>query len=399
MRRMMSIFCERSSPVITDCRILGNTGGCGGGIFCFDQSSPLISDCTIARNAGSDGGGICCAVSSSPTISGCTILQNRAEWGGGGIHSESSSPSIVNCTITGNLAGVGGGIDSGNSSSASVFNCVVTDNQAAAGGGIYCSSSAETLIKSCTITGNSAWETNGGGVDVYRDASATIENCILWGNSAPQGAQIALASSWGGEPIVTVRYCDVEGGEVGVYVAPEGTLSWLTGNIDDDPLFMAPQAGDYRLSAMSPCIDVGSSGQSSNDLCFPPSLGTEHNDMGAYGGPDACEWCGDRDEDGTEALACGGDDCIDTDPKTYPGALDICDGIDNDCDGIFPDGDVDADLDGWLLCDEDCDDDEPQANPGLEGEDCREYADGIDNDCDGLIDNDKCQECFVGTVL
>ncbi len=25
-------------------------------------------------------------------------------------------------------------------------------------------------------------------------------------------------------------------------------------------------------------------------MCFPPSIGTTFNDMGAYGGPDACNW-------------------------------------------------------------------------------------------------------------
>jgi hypothetical protein len=25
-------------------------------------------------------------------------------------------------------------------------------------------------------------------------------------------------------------------------------------------------------------------------MCFPPSIGTNYNDMGTYGGPDACNW-------------------------------------------------------------------------------------------------------------
>jgi len=37
--------------------------------------------------------------------------------------------------------------------------------------------------------------------------------------------------------------------------------------------------------------------------------------------------------DGHPALICGGDDCDDNDTSSYPGALDVCDGRDNNCDG------------------------------------------------------------------
>jgi alpha-tubulin suppressor-like RCC1 family protein len=42
----------------------------------------------------------------------------------------------------------------------------------------------------------------------------------------------------------------------------------------------------------------------------------------------------DADGDGHLPPVCGGDDCDDSDPTTYPGAYDVCDGADNDCDGI-----------------------------------------------------------------
>ena len=50
----------------------------------------------------------------------------------------------------------------------------------------------------------------------------------------------------------------------------------------------------------SPCIDAGNPDPQHNDVCLPPSLGTVRNDMGAHGGPSACEWTycdGDFDYD------------------------------------------------------------------------------------------------------
>ncbi|MFO0565485.1 MAG: SUMF1/EgtB/PvdO family nonheme iron enzyme [Polyangiaceae bacterium] len=48
-------------------------------------------------------------------------------------------------------------------------------------------------------------------------------------------------------------------------------------------------------------------------------------------GPDA-DPC-DADGDGFRAVSCGGDDCDDTRKAIHPGATDVCDGDDNDCDG------------------------------------------------------------------
>ncbi|RLB48553.1 MAG: hypothetical protein DRJ42_22965, partial [Deltaproteobacteria bacterium] len=46
----------------------------------------------------------------------------------------------------------------------------------------------------------------------------------------------------------------------------------------------------------------------------------------------------DIDLDGFGDDACGGDDCNDGDPAINPTATDICDGVDNDCDGLIDGG-------------------------------------------------------------
>lgn len=48
--------------------------------------------------------------------------------------------------------------------------------------------------------------------------------------------------------------------------------------------------------------------------------------------------CPDRDGDGFADIACGGSDCDDRNPNINPGAPEVCDEIDNNCNGELNDG-------------------------------------------------------------
>ncbi len=121
---------------------------------------------------------------------------------------------------------------------------------------------------------------------------------------------------------------------------------------------------------------------------------------------------GDDDDDAGEEVPVDGDgdgvpeedDCDDTDPDVFPGAEEICNDIDDDCNGEVDDGlefldwypDVDEDTfgdeaaepvsacarpsDGHVTDGTDCDDTDPSIFPGAEDL----PGDGIDQDCTGL---------------
>jgi len=133
------------------------------------------------------------------------------------------------------------------------------------------------------------------------------------------------------------------------------------------------------------------------------SDGIDNNCNGLTDGADnaACNPVNvDNDGDGyCEVGPCVGGaapgDCDDTDSKVFPGAVRICDGKDNDCDGRLDfSTDVDNDKDGYPICVMtgqqygDCNDNNPNVNPGMtEGPfgdpTC---SDGLDNNCNTKAD-------------
>ena len=95
-------------------------------------------------------------------------------------------------------------------------------------------------MRNCTIIGNSsAGSTYAGGVQAT--SAALIESCIIMDNDNTASAPLA---NWGGTAASFQYTCTTPD--------PVGTETFA-----DDPRFVDPAAGDFRLQAGSPCINTG----------------------------------------------------------------------------------------------------------------------------------------------
>ncbi|MGA1870255.1 MAG: right-handed parallel beta-helix repeat-containing protein [bacterium] len=246
---------ENENSILDGFTLQNGSAADGGGIYC-EYSSPTITNCIIRRNeSDDDGGGIYCR-DSAPTISNCLIAYNLAKglYGGGaphcggGIYCELSSPTITECIISFNTTyGNGGGIYCFYESSPTLNNCTISRNIARSyGGGIGCYINSSPRINNCTVYGNSA-EYRGGGIYSEYYSSPTIINSIFWGDSV-EGAVNEIHLEYYGS--ITVSYSDIQ--------LKDGEDKYTgDNNINLDPLFVNSMQENYYLMQGSPCIDKG----------------------------------------------------------------------------------------------------------------------------------------------
>ncbi len=161
--------------------------------------------------------------------------------------------------------------------------------------------------------------------------------------------------------------------------------------LDNCPGLMNPGQsdvdGDKVGDACDDDVDGDGAGNEADNCPLVGNPGQE--DLDGDGVGDACEQ--DKDGDGT----LDGADCAPLDPQVHPGAEEVCDGKDNDCNYVVDEGFADTDGDGW----KDCLDGDDDNDGTVDGEDCApldgalhpgatELCDGIDNDCDQEVDEE-----------
>lgn len=155
---------------------------------------------------------------------------------------------------------------------------------------------------------------------------------------------------------------------------PPNILIQTSGDCDDNDDTIHPNA----LEICDDELDNNCDGAIDMDdiSCIPPCIDNDNDGFGIGDG-------------------CLGFDCDDEDPDVNPDADEICnDDIDNDCDGTIDINDsdcesfcLDEDLDGYGqgngCLGPDCDYHDSNIYPGAE-----ELCDGKDNDCDKIIDEE-----------
>lgn len=146
---------------------------------------------------------------------------------------------------------------------------------------------------------------------------------------------------------------------------------------------------------------VSSSCTSGTDACLPGEVCDEVADI-------CVSSCHDNDGDGSADSACGGTDCDDSDSDRFPGNHEVCDAEDHDedCDPMTF-GERDADGDGFFdatccnddgvggtNCGNDCDDSRASTHPIA-----IDVCNGLDDDCDGNTDDETTVSQYVDSDM
>jgi len=241
-----------------------------GAIYVDAGCSPSIVGCRIEGNHGGNGGGIF-SWFSSPRVEGCQFVENSAGGSGGGMYSIGGAPEVVNCVFVGNTAHRGGGLGL-DQTDGSVQSTIFAGNEAGStGGAVWASNSAVTLTN-CTLYANEAYYGNGIASVFY--CNVELRNSLICFNRRP-----GHATHCEDQGTIHAQCTNVYGNMLGDWTSCLNGQEGVEGNVCSDPfLCSSDPIGDFDWSIRddSPCApDVSGCGV----------IGAE--DIGCYGTP--CE--------------------------------------------------------------------------------------------------------------
>ena len=315
--------------IISNCTVRNNRRtDNGGGINCLNaelniRNSNICRNLAINYDDNSTYGGAIYLENSYLVLSNCIISRSYvfggvATWGGAGagMYLINSSCEIFDCEIYGNYSiwdegpSFGGGLCAYNSQ-LDINNTIIRDNEMDIGSALYLEDSEATIYNSL-IYNNHDFDEWAGSVSssssVIEIVNTTICNNEAYGFSCMgfidiinsvfinnEYGQIRISGGYQGcYTTANILYSTIEDGIDGVtIVGIPGwvTFNWLEGNIEDDPLFIDPENGNYHFLSNSPCINAGTPDTTGlnlpeYDLDGNPRIYEDRIDMGCY------EWQG-----------------------------------------------------------------------------------------------------------
>lgn len=225
-----------SGGVIDHCNFINNEcRNRGGAIDLYDCTGTILISYNNFENnyAGGEGGAIKAGGYQTAIIANNTFIGNSSEDTGGAIMSSGYSNNI----IVGNLfknnfsEQAGGAIKVAYYSNSTIANNTIIDNEALyGGGGIHCGYYSGVLTLKNNIIYNNT------------DSTSTSGNLFLYFGDG-RTANVTNNIIGGGFDDICLNYSTFEG----IY----------ENNIDEDPLFIDYDNGDYTIDCSSPCLNAG----------------------------------------------------------------------------------------------------------------------------------------------